>query len=512
MPYAIHLRKSRADIEAEARGEGESLSRHRARLLDLAARRGYEITGEYAEIVSGSKLSDRPEMQRLLRDVADGMYDGVLDVEISRITRGDLMDQALILNTFKYSGTQIITPEHIYDLSDDWDEEHLTSDMMHARREYRYTNKRLQRGRIASATEGLWQSPTPFGYRKVKIPRGKGYTLEIDEQTAPVVRMIFDWYVRENLGASIIADRLNALGCRTQRGNPWGTSAVLKVTSSPVYAGLVRWNYRVSTTRIEDGQIVTKRVRNPEPILVPGRHPALVSLETFEAVAELRRSHDKTRTHNALPTRNPLAGLVYCACCGKSMIRKDCISSKTGSRDDFLRCATRKCPTSGTYLELVERSILDILSSWLVTYSDDNYAAPATDPRRESIAAAESAIQRLEAQRARIFAAYEDGAYDAPTFIARRNAKDAEIAAAQQTLDALRADTTPTTEEAIRAQLPAIRTALDLYALAEDPQDKRRILKSVISRVEYRKTSRCLANQNPADALELIVYPVFPAD
>ena len=25
MPYAIHLRKSRADIEAEARGEGESL-------------------------------------------------------------------------------------------------------------------------------------------------------------------------------------------------------------------------------------------------------------------------------------------------------------------------------------------------------------------------------------------------------------------------------------------------------------------------------------------------------
>ena len=324
--------------------------------------------------------------------------------------------------------------------------------------------------------------------------------------------MIFDWYVRENLGASIIADRLNALGCRTQRGNPWGTSAVLKVTSSPVYAGLVRWNYRVSTTRIEDGQIVTKRVRNPEPILVPGRHPALVSLETFEAVAELRRSHDKTRTHNALPTRNPLAGLVYCACCGKSMIRKDCISSKTGSRDDFLRCATRKCPTSGTYLELVERSILDILSSWLVTYSDDNYAAPATDPRRESIAAAESAIQRLEAQRARIFAAYEDGAYDAPTFIARRNAKDAEIAAAQQTLDALRADTTPTTEEAIRAQLPAIRTTLDLYALAEDPQDKRRILKSVISRVEYRKTSRCLANQNPADALELIVYPVFPAD
>ena len=37
MPYAIHLRKSRADLEAEARGEGESLARHRARLLAFAA-------------------------------------------------------------------------------------------------------------------------------------------------------------------------------------------------------------------------------------------------------------------------------------------------------------------------------------------------------------------------------------------------------------------------------------------------------------------------------------------
>ena len=34
MPYAMHLRKSRADLEAEARGEGESLSRHRKTLTE----------------------------------------------------------------------------------------------------------------------------------------------------------------------------------------------------------------------------------------------------------------------------------------------------------------------------------------------------------------------------------------------------------------------------------------------------------------------------------------------
>ena len=48
MPYAIHLRKSRADLEAEARGEGESLARHRARLLAFAERAGLPIVAEYA--------------------------------------------------------------------------------------------------------------------------------------------------------------------------------------------------------------------------------------------------------------------------------------------------------------------------------------------------------------------------------------------------------------------------------------------------------------------------------
>ena len=42
--YAIYLRKSRADIEAEAKGEGETLARHQAQLMELARRRDLNIT------------------------------------------------------------------------------------------------------------------------------------------------------------------------------------------------------------------------------------------------------------------------------------------------------------------------------------------------------------------------------------------------------------------------------------------------------------------------------------
>ncbi len=510
MPYCIHLRKSRADLEAEARGEGESLQRHRKRLLDLAQRMGLEIVAEYCELISGDKLSDRPEMQRLLRDVSSGMYDGVLDVEVSRLTRGDLMDQGLIINTFKYSGTKIITPEHTYDLTEDWDEDVITSDMMMSRREYKYIKKRLQRGRVASASEGLWQSPAPFGYRKVKIQRGKGWTLEPDPETAPLVRMIFEMYTKEDAGGARIADRLNALGSRTPKGNPWTASAIGQLSRNPVYIGKVRWNDRVSVTRIVDGQLTVRREKSAAPIISEGKHPAIVPVETWEAAQRARKSHDKTRKHTAVPARNPLAGLVFCSVCGKSMIRKDNGGAR-GSKYDMLRCTTKDCPTVATALSIVEQSVIDTLTGWVMAYDADPSApiSPASDPRKEAIAQARANLQRLHAQRDRIFAAYEDGAYDAQTFIERRNAKDAEIADAVTALHDLESNTM-SVDECIRLQLPAIRSALELYAIASDPMDKNRILKTVISRVEYKKTVRCYRNQDPSKELSLTIIPNAP--
>ena len=44
MPYCLYLRKSRADVEAERAGEGETLSRHEHALLELARRQHLDVT------------------------------------------------------------------------------------------------------------------------------------------------------------------------------------------------------------------------------------------------------------------------------------------------------------------------------------------------------------------------------------------------------------------------------------------------------------------------------------
>ena len=124
--YAIYLRKSRADEEAEKDGE-DSLARHKMILTDLAARKGLYIEKIYQEIVSGENIEDRPEIQKLINDCYEGKYKGVLVVDITRLSRGNQGDAQIILDCLKYSnnntGVLIVTPTKTYDIAHNGDDE-----------------------------------------------------------------------------------------------------------------------------------------------------------------------------------------------------------------------------------------------------------------------------------------------------------------------------------------------------------------------------------------------------
>lgn len=144
--YVIYLRKSRADEEAEQRGEGETLARHEKALLELAKRLNLPIQKIYREVVSGETIAARPQMQKLLAEVGQGIWSGVLVMEIERLARGDTMDQGLVAQTFQFSGTKIITPAKTYDPNNEFDEEYFEFGLFMSRREYKTINRRLQAG------------------------------------------------------------------------------------------------------------------------------------------------------------------------------------------------------------------------------------------------------------------------------------------------------------------------------------------------------------------------------
>lgn len=238
--YCIYLRKSRADAEAEARGEGETLARHEKTLLDLAKRQGLTIVKIYREIVSGDSIAARPQMQQMLQDIADSKYTGVLVMEIERLARGDTIDQGIVAQAFRESETKIVTPVKTYDPNNEFDEEYFEFSLFMSRREYKTIKRRMNAGRIASVKEGNYIGTNPpYGYRKIS-PEPKVHTLDIVPEEAEAVKMMFEMYINGD-GARAIAARLNQLQIPPRKSNAWEPVSVRKILHSPIYSGKVEW-------------------------------------------------------------------------------------------------------------------------------------------------------------------------------------------------------------------------------------------------------------------------------
>ena len=112
-----YLRKSRADdplLTVE-----EVLSRHEAILDEWAeANLGAKVPeqNKYREVVSGETISDRPEIQKILKLIESPKINAVLIVEVQRLSRGDLEDCGRLIKLFRYTNTLVITPQKTYDL------------------------------------------------------------------------------------------------------------------------------------------------------------------------------------------------------------------------------------------------------------------------------------------------------------------------------------------------------------------------------------------------------------
>ena len=290
--YAIYLRKSRTDMEAEAKGEGETLVRHEKILLDLAKQKGIKIGKIYREIVSGETIEARPEVQKLLADVKKSIWKGILVVEVERLARGDTEDQGTVAKAFKISNTKIITPMKTYDPNDEFDEEYFEFGLFMSRREYKTINRRLQRGRVSSVNEGKYVgSVAPYGYERVKIKGDKGYTLRKNSE-ANTVKVIYDLYAYEDLSLQEVVRRINKMGLKPRKSDEWTVASVKDILANPVYIGKVKWNARKEVRIYKNEKLIKTRPRSNNYIIKDGLHKAIVDDKTWKIV-EAKRSLNK---------------------------------------------------------------------------------------------------------------------------------------------------------------------------------------------------------------------------
>ena len=321
--WLMYLRKSRQDDPNET--IEEVLAKHEAMLQDWALRElGRTIPEEniFREIVSGERISDRRELQKVLRAIESSDVAGILCRDCSRLSRGDLIDCGSLITILQYTSTLVATPMMVYNMEDKMEKRFFQDELLRGSSYLEYTKEVLSNGReIAVTKKGSYiGSYAPYGYKKVKI--GKLCTLEPHATEADVVRMIFDLYVHEDMTFYSIGRKLDSMGIKPRHGDTWRDTSIRQIIENHHYDGKVIWGKRKTKTTIEGGKPVRSRkwADTSDYTIVDGMHPALVDHETFVKANEKRTNNP--RIIRDLKLSNPLAGILVCSKCGHAMQRR----------------------------------------------------------------------------------------------------------------------------------------------------------------------------------------------
>lgn len=185
----------------------------------------------------------------------------------------------------------------------------------------------------------------PYGYKKSPDDCHK---LIIDEETAPIVRQIFEWACQGE-AVMAIARRLSETGVQSpvrknyaQGFNTsenllgiayWKASTIRKMLGNRVYVGdMVQGKTRSMNNKKSE-------VDSRDWVCVPNTHEPIISAEVFERVSALMaKTHEKTAAMETTPyTPHVLKGKVFCARCGYPMHRH-----KQGNHDYYwYRCQSQ---------------------------------------------------------------------------------------------------------------------------------------------------------------------------
>jgi site-specific DNA recombinase len=329
MKCAVYVRVS---TEEQAK-EGYSLAAQTDKIIDYIKSKGWAYSQIYNDDGYSAASRRRPALQKMLDDAAAKQFEAVLVYRIDRLSRNlkDLIDivEELAKNNIGFKSiTELIdttTPEGRL--------------MFHqfgsfAQYERELIAQRVCMGMAKRLKTGLWPSGyAPYGY---KLNNGK---LQIVEKEAKNVRLMFDLYLRKNLGVVNIARYLNAEKIKSKQGKKWKSTVVHHILTNPTYTGyLVRGGERVT-----------------------GAHKPIIKEEVFNRVKEILPTR-KAKTRSFV-SPNLFTGFIFCGCGAPMHMIYPGLPNK--AKYKYYACSRRvtykDCNNDYLRQDILENSVLDQL-------------------------------------------------------------------------------------------------------------------------------------------------------
>jgi len=486
--YIMYLRKSRADNPLES--VEEVLEKHEKMLQDFALRTLGGYIPEHCilrEIGSGETIAEREKMQEVLARVEDPKVRGCIVADSSRLSRGDLSECGTVVNAFRYTRTEIITPRITYDLTNEMHRQFFEQELMQGRSYLEYTKRVLLIGREnAIKQKGAYiGNIPPFGYDKAVID--DVHTLKPNDAAAAVL-MAFEMYVNEGKTYLQIARHLDSLGIRPTVSKVWEKSSIRAMLQNKHYIGMVYFGkYRTEKT-IENGQVVSRSVRQPDDkvIIAKGKHQAIVPLELFEAAQE--KMDNNPRAKWDMPLQNPLAGLIVCHSCGKALAQHPYPHAETR-----IECRNRHgCKANSAKL----REVIEAVAFALEMEHLPDMEVKLHNDEGKSASIQKKLIEKMNAEMAELHAKeerqhdlLESGTYSEEVFVKRNKALHAQM----EELRSKIYEAKQNMPKEINYQNKIIKLQDAIAGLRDDTisaEQKNRLLKAIVKKIEYEFIER----------------------
>lgn len=336
-PTAIYVRLS---IENSGKDDdGDSIANQisfcKAYLAEHTDLKLYDIYEDNGE--KGTNF-DRPEFKRMMDDIRSGKVKCVLVKDLSRFGRDYIEAGEYLEKIFPFMGIRFISITDGYDsLNCDDAESALMiplKNMINDVYAKDISRKIITSFRARQEKGEFLPAFAPYGYVKSKEV---AYRYEIDQETAPYVRMIFEWKA-EGVSHNEICKRLNDMGAVTParrkvdlgiwraekyKHTVWHGRTIIDIMKNPTYTGCIVYG-RIPKSLYEG--IKMHRAPEEEWRYVPDAHEPIISKELFDKVQKMfadRAEKFKAKMDENAPLRelvtNHFKGKIYCGDCGKRM-------------------------------------------------------------------------------------------------------------------------------------------------------------------------------------------------
>ncbi|MGN8631488.1 recombinase family protein [Blautia sp. HCP3S3_G3] len=304
----------------------------------LAEHTDLKLYGIYEDNGEKGTNFDRPEFKRMMDDIRSGKVKCVLVKDLSCFGRDYIEAGEYLEKIFPFMGIRFISITDGYDsLTCDDAESALMIPLKNmindvyakdiSRKIITSFKARQEKGEFLPAF-------APYGYVKSKEV---AYRYEIDQATAPYVRMIFEWKA-EGVSHNEICKRLNDMGAVTParrkvdlgiwraekyKHTVWHGRTIIDIMKNPTYTGCIVYG-RIPKSLYEG--IKMHRAPEEEWRYVPDAHEPIISQELFDKVQKMfadRAEKFKAKMDENAPLRelvtNHFKGKIYCGDCGKRM-------------------------------------------------------------------------------------------------------------------------------------------------------------------------------------------------